>query len=149
MTTDLSSPHSVVTNVALIQTRGMSSTGDKPVLESRSDSHGLNYDVVDTRPRPSDRVGAAVYSLAQRLRAIPQVRAVAYATEGNVHLVWTFIPQRSKQVREGIYGQERQLMAAFPELTFDFNVLSVDQMAERPLLPDDIQGQLVYYRGEP
>jgi len=145
--TGLSTIDAVVGGVALIEAPIMTLTGAGLPGEDASSAHALSFDVVDSRPRASDRVGAAVYTFAKRVRGIGPVKAVAYATEGNVHLLWTFTSQRRKDVREQIYSEERKLMSDYPDLTFDFNVVSLDRLADRPLLPDDIHGQLVYYRG--
>jgi hypothetical protein len=150
MSTDLLEPSSRVSKVAFVEGPVLTSTSwelPSEVAASFSRSQTVTFGVVDSRPRAGDRVGAAVYHFAKRLQRLLPVKAVTYATEGNVHLVWTFIPERRKDLRERIYGEERRLMADFSDLTFDFNVLALDSLSDRPLLPDDIQGQIVYYRG--
>jgi len=37
-------------------------------------------------------------------------------------------------------------MHEFPELTFDFNVVSLDSAEVSGLLPDDLYGRIVFYR---
>jgi hypothetical protein len=133
----------------LIQGVAMTSTTSGAVIGEESLREGSPmFDVVDSRPRASDRAGLAVYTFAKRLRSREAVKAVAYATEGKVHLLWTFIMRRQKDIRAQVYEEERRLMDEFPDLTFDFNVLSLDRFSSGPLLPDDMQGQFVYYRGE-
>ncbi|PYN83026.1 MAG: hypothetical protein DMD96_03895 [Candidatus Rokuibacteriota bacterium] len=151
MSTDLLAPSSQVSKVAFVEGPVLTSTSWELPSEvtSQSRAQAVTFGVVDSRPRAGDRVGAAVYRFARRLQQQLPIKAVTYATEGNVHLVWTFIPERRKELRERIYGEERRLMADFPDLTFDFNVLALDSLSDRPLLPDDIQGQIVYYRGAP
>lgn len=147
MNTDLLAVGSAVSRVALFQAPVTTATGNPVRGHDATQERESIFEVIDARPRASDQVGVAVYTLARRLRATAAVRAVAYATEGPVTLVWTFIPERDKDARRAIYHEERQLMAEFPGLTFDFNVLSLDRPDRRPFLADDIQGQLVYYRG--
>lgn len=89
---------------------------------------------------------SAIHLLAKRLSQIPDVVAVSYSTDGNVHLIWTFIGQRNKQVRRQVYREELRVMQEFPAATFDFNVVALDQLQERPLLHDDLQGWIVFYR---
>lgn len=146
MNTDLLAADSAVSKIALVKAAATTATGSVACGYDATQEREVVFAVVDSRPQASDQVGVAVYTLAKRLRATA-VRAVAYATEGSVTLVWTFIPERDKAARRAIYNEERQLMAEFPGLTFDFNVLSLDRLADRPFLADDIQGQLVYYRG--
>lgn len=91
-------------------------------------------------------IEAAAYLFARRVAGIPEVRAVTCSTEREVYLIWTFIRQRNKAIRREVYQQELQLMNEFPTLTFDFNVIAIDQIEDRPLLPDDLQGRIVFYR---
>jgi hypothetical protein len=147
VTTDLLAPSSQASKVAFVEGPVLTSTSWELPPEVASRGQGVTFGVVDSRPRAGDRVGAAVYQFAKRLQRLLLVKAVTYATEGDVHLVWTFIRERRKDLRETIYDEERQLMAEFPDITFDFNVLALDSLSSRPLLPDDIQGQIVYYRG--
>lgn len=147
MSTDLLAPSSQVSKVAFVSGPVLSWTSWEQPSDIASHARTVTFGVVDSRPRAGDRVGAAVYRFARLLQRLLPVKAVTYATEGDVHFVWTFIPERKKELRERIYGEERRLMADFPDLTFDFNVLALDSLSERPLLPDDIQGQIVYYRG--
>lgn len=101
-----------------------------------------------TEPAVSEVRGieAAAYLFAKRVGGIAEVRAVTYSTDREICLVWTFIAQRNKAIRREVYRQELQLMHEFPTITFDFNVVAVDQIEERPLLPDDLQGRIVFYR---
>jgi len=148
MSTHLSTLDAVVSRAVLVKSPTTTSTGLEVTPEVTSFARAISFDVVDSRPRAADRVGFAIYSFARRLRRLGEVKAVAYATEGHVHLVWTFIHERRKELRQRIYEEERHLMARFPDLVFDFNVSSLDRLATRSLLPDDIQGQLIYYHGE-
>ena len=148
MSTDLLAPGSIVSKVAFVEGLVTTSTSWELPREGMSHARVVTFGVVDSRPRAGDRVGAAVYRFARRLQALLPVKAVTFATEGDVHLVWTFILERRKELRARIYDEERRLMADFPDLTFDFNVLTLDGLSNRPLLPDDIQGQIVYYRGD-
>jgi hypothetical protein len=148
--TEQSAVAAIVSSVAIIQegARTWTTVSMGTEVEDHAVDRAVYFDVVDSRPRASDRVGTALYSLAQNLRTIEPVRALTYATEGDVHLVWSFIRRRDKEIRRRIYTEEHRLMATFPDLTFDFNVVALDSVGSRPLLPDDVQGQLVYYRGE-
>ena len=147
MSTDLLAPSSQISKVAFVEGLVATWTSWELPAEVASHSPAVTFAFVDSRPRAGDRVGAAVYRFAKRLQRLPRVKAVTYATEGNVHLVWTFIQERNKALREEIYNEERRLMAEFPDRVFDFNVIALDRLSDRPLLPDDIQGQIVYYRG--
>ena len=145
MNTDLLAVDATVARGALVKLTGTTTTGISAGRYEAPQEREMVFEVIDSRPQTSDEVGIAVYTFARRLRATA-ARAVAYATEGPVIFVWTFIPARDKDVRRVIYNEERRLMGEFPGLTFDFNVLSVDRLAGRPFVPDDFQGRLVYYR---
>jgi len=148
VSTDFLTPGSLVSKVAFVEGLITTSTSWELPPEGASHAPAVTFGVVDSRPRAGDRVGAAIYRFARRLQGVLPVKAVTYATEGDVHLVWTFISERRKELRARIYSEERGLMAEFPDLTFDFNVLTLDRLSDPPLLPDDIQGQIVYYRGD-
>ncbi len=91
-------------------------------------------------------VDSALISFARSLVGIPDVVAVTHAKERHANLVWTFIRRRDKGVRKAIYAMERALMADFPDLTFDFNVVALDQGTRGALVPDDLQGRMILYR---
>lgn len=88
----------------------------------------------------------ALVDFARSVLGLPDVVAVTHARERRADLVWTFILHRDKAVRKEIYARERALMAQYPGLTFDFNVVALDQSAVRTLVPDDMQGRVVMYR---
>jgi hypothetical protein len=127
----------------------LTSTGDEPgpgpALRS-SLSQGPSRVFIDSAPESSHRVAGAVYLFSKRLSTMSELRAVAHSTERGVHLVWSFIDRRDKRSRARIYEEERRLMVEFPDLTFDFNVVSLDQFSGGPFVPDDVQGQIVFYR---
>ncbi|MCZ6479115.1 MAG: hypothetical protein O6929_01725 [candidate division NC10 bacterium] len=173
MTTDLFAPDTAVDRIPLFQARGATSTasgdeyggreiGQTIAISPQSDvrweirrppyawatfTEGFNYlSVIEPILVQGEGIEFAVQILAKRLARIPDVLAVSYSTDRNIHLVWTFIRQRNKEVRRQVYRQELQLMREFPDITFDFNVVALDQVEERPLLPDDLQGWIVFYR---
>ena len=123
-----------------------SSTGQVEAADVASFTTAVSHVFIDASPSPADRVGAALYSFAKRLRGLPNLRAIVYAHEGGVQLVWTFIERRDKAVRRTVYEAERRLMDECPDLAFDFNVISLDQYHDRSLLADDVRGSIVFYR---
>jgi hypothetical protein len=104
------------------------------------------WNVIDPAPSQAKGVEAAAYLFAKRVARISEVRAVTYATERETYVIWTFIARRNKAVRREAYEQELGLMHEFSAIAFDFNVVALDQIEERPLLPDDLQGRIVFYR---
>lgn len=104
------------------------------------------WEVVDAFPTGRDRSEEAAFSFARRVSLFPEVVAVSYALDGDVNLIWTFIRQRDKAVRRRVYLEELVLMDQFPGMTFDFNVVSLDETRPALLVADDLQGWLVFYR---
>jgi hypothetical protein len=93
------------------------------------------------------REDLALKDFAERLAAIPEVVAMSHATEGTIQRVWTFVVRRDKALRRRVYLDELGLMEAFPDLQFDFNVVTLEDAPARGLVPDDLQGHIVCYRG--
>ena len=87
----------------------------------------------------------AVYDFCVSISAIHEVKAVTYQTENNNVLVWSFISKRDKKVRRLIYEKEMKLMQNYPNMVFDFNVVTISSYSET-FIPQDLQGYLVYYR---
>lgn len=107
---------------------------------------GGHWDVVEPALWQKEGIETATYYFAKRVARISEVIVVTYSTEGDIHLIWTFISRRSKEIRRRIYEEELQLMREFRELTFDFNVVALDQVQGQGFLPDDLQGRIVFYR---
>lgn len=105
-----------------------------------------HWDVIEPASSQGKGIEAASHLFAKRVARTAAVLAVAYSAEGDVYLVWTFISRRAKQIRRRIYEEELRLMHEFPELTFDFNVVSLDSAEVSGLLPDDLYGRIVFYR---
>jgi hypothetical protein len=97
-------------------------------------------------PRRSRDVESALAEFSAGVVPVPDVVALTYAKERHAHLVWTFIRRRDKAVRSEIYALERWLMDRYPGLTFDFNVVALEQHPGGTLVPDDLQGRVVMYR---
>jgi hypothetical protein len=87
----------------------------------------------------------AVYDFCVSISTIHEVKAVTYQTENSNVLVWSFISKRDKQVRRLIYEKEMKLMGNYPDMVFDFNVVTISRYSET-FIPQDLQGYLVYYR---
>jgi len=115
-------------------------------LQSTASTTVAYYDVIEPAAATAKDAAAAIYFFARRVATIPDVLAVTYSMDADVHLVWTFIRQRDKAIRRAVYEQELQLMDTFPTFIFDFNVVAIDPTQGRPLLPDDLQGRIVLYR---
>ena len=135
----------VVVRGVIFDAPSLTWTGEKPALSS-SFTYGVTRAFIDSAPESGQHVARAVYLFAKRLSGMPELRAVAYSSERGIHLVWTFIERRDKARRQRVYEEERRLMEDFPDLTVDFTIISLDQFYGRPLLPDDVQGQIVFYR---
>ena len=91
-------------------------------------------------------IESALTSFAAQVAGIPQVEAVAHSIDGDVHLVWTYIKERDKDVRRRIYTLELELMEQYPGISFDFNVVALARVEGQPLLPQDLQSRIVFYR---
>jgi hypothetical protein len=103
--------------------------------------------VVNQPPLDGGVINRALYEFTKKIAMIKEVIALTYEKEREVVRIWTFIEKRDKQVRRNIYNRELELMDAFPTFTFDFNVVSLERLSKKPLIPDDLQGYLVFYRG--
>ncbi|MBI4608838.1 MAG: hypothetical protein HY726_07520 [Candidatus Rokubacteria bacterium] len=152
MTTELLAEDRPVTAFALVRGTASTLTGAETLevqpsalTESRSGSH-VSWEIIDTSPPQDSRIGQAVYRFAKAVWRLPGVVAMTHAKDGNVNLIWTFIAHRDKSLRKQVYACERELMSKYPDLLFDFNVLSLDQGEHGSLVPDDLQGRLVMYR---
>jgi hypothetical protein len=86
----------------------------------------------------------ALYDFSVRVSTIEEVRAVTYQIERNIIRVWSFIERRNKEIRKSIYEKEFQLMGRYNKLIFDFNVVVLK--SDEPLIPQDIQGFITYYK---
>jgi hypothetical protein len=142
-----------VATIGFVFTQPMTSTlGDVLMLDEVPQTAGLDgaanfWSVVSTtQPARYDGVEAALREFSARIMSVPDVVAVTYTKERHAHLVWTFIWRRDKAVRSRIYVVERWLMDSYPRLTFDFNVVSLNQQHAGSLVPDDLQGRVVMYR---
>jgi hypothetical protein len=93
-----------------------------------------------------DNTDEALLDFSAALRDIPEVVAITHSRDHSVNLVWTFIRRRDLNVRRRVYAYERSLMERYPSLSFDFNVVSLDQSIDGALVPDDLQGRLIMYR---
>jgi len=143
-----------VTVMGLLHAKRLTATSSEPE-PVELEGHGYAgpadlWDVIDqaTNPHqpPSD---AALLEFGKSVRSIPGVLAVSHAKDHDRNLVWTFITARDKALRKQIYQCERALMARYPNLPFDFNVVALEQRAAGSLVPDDLQGRVVMYRPLP
>lgn len=87
----------------------------------------------------------AVYHFSRSVIAISEVKAVTFQVEDNIIRVWTFIARRDKMVRKAIYEKELCLMDSYPNMIFDFNVVSIRSLSE-PFIPQNLHGFLSFYR---
>lgn len=146
MTTATLAEDRAVTSVAMLRGRPatFTSTEDAPEpIGVRSSGVGL-WEVID-HGGPG-RAVAAAYAFAQTVAAIKDVVAVMHAIDDEVHLIWTFICRRDKEVRRRVYACELWLMEQYPGLLCDFNVIARDQVPDEPLLAVDPRGEIVFYR---
>lgn len=97
-------------------------------------------------PLDKDKIKWALYEFSKKVAQQKEVVAVTCEAEKEVIRIWTFIKKRDKQVRRSIYTWELELMNSFPDLIFDFNVVSLEASRERPFIPSDLQGYLIFYR---
>jgi len=103
-------------------------------------------EAIDQPPLDGSIVSQALYEFSKKTVKIKEVIAVTYEKEKEVIRLWTFIEKRDKQVRRTIYKGELELMDSFPNLVFDFDVVSIERLKTKPLIPSDLQGYLVFYR---
>jgi hypothetical protein len=82
-------------------------------------------------------------ALAEYLAMVPEVeRIFVERADGNL-LVWLTSDRPSREVRERIFKTQFDLIDAFPEVSFDFNIIST-----RPGTPSEnvSEAKLVYSR---
>jgi predicted ATPase len=81
--------------------------------------------------------------LAGDLAAVPDVRSVSVErTAGNL-LVWVSVDHPTKEIREQVFKKQFELVEAFPEVSFDFNVVSSNNQDFRNVASG---AQLIYSR---
>lgn len=136
---DLFSDSSEYTSRELLVPR---SVGSRYIITSASN----HWHIVEPSSPGKQGIEAAVYRFSKRVGRISELVAVTYSVDRDVCLIWTFIRRRDKLVRRQIYEQELELMREFAEIRFDFNVVALDRTEEQAYLPDDIHGQIVFYR---
>jgi hypothetical protein len=98
---------------------------------------------------PVERVSPvenAVYAFARKVAGLDFVKAVSWSREDESVHVWTYINQRDREMRRMVYASEFEVMAEFPDVNFDFNVLSLDVLGVGEFQPSAGRGQLVLYR---
>jgi len=147
MTTTLYAEDHPIAAVALIvgTVLTFTSSGDEAITLSGSDLADSSQ-IIDPLPPPGSRVDAAVYEFAKSVSNLPEVMAMTHARDGAVNLLWTFIRHRDRATRSRVYAQERQLMDRYPDLTFNFNVASLDQGAALSLMQTDLKNKIVMCR---
>jgi len=96
-------------------------------------------------PKPEISPKFALYTFSMAVSDIPEVTAVTYQIEQETIRVWTFIPKRDKAIRRSIYEEEFALMDNYPNMIFDFNVVSLEDFASS-FIYQDSHGYLVFYR---
>jgi len=80
-------------------------------------------------------------ALAKDLATVPQVnRIFVERADGNL-LIWVAADTPSREVREKIFQKQFDLIDAFPEISFDFNIIST-----RKDIPTEIasEAKLIY-----
>ncbi|MBI2525247.1 MAG: hypothetical protein HYV93_04625 [Candidatus Rokubacteria bacterium] len=158
MSTDATCEHRAIDSIGFVFARRVTATssGEEDILQAlpstyrpigASDFCGVVAHPAATHAQPNDAESALV-DFARSVLGVPDVVAVTHAKEPHSNLVWTFIRHRDKVVRKAIYARERALMAQYPDMTFDFNVVALDQSGAGALVPDDLQGRVVMYRPE-
>lgn len=73
---------------------------------------------------PNTRIIAIENFFAENFFAIQEVEAVYFRDEDNTIKVWTLINELDRSIRNRIYEIEFSLMKRFPEIGFDFHVVS-------------------------
>lgn len=63
-------------------------------------------------------------ALARDLSFVPQVRYVLMERAESNLLVWIGVDHPTRAVRESVYAKELSLIEGFPEVDFDFNIIS-------------------------
>jgi hypothetical protein len=107
----------------------------------------VEIEAVHQPPLDESLTNKALYEFSKKILTEKEVMAVTYETEKGIIRIWTFIEKRDKKVRRSIYTQELNLMETFPNLIFDFNVVSLERSKTKPFIPIDLQGHLIFYRG--
>lgn len=154
MTTDVLSEDRAVIGSGFVFARRLTATssGESVVwampLATQLRRATRDFWTVVARPRVADPLQSALTDFAASILPLSAVVAVTHAEDHGVHLVWSFIRTRDKALRNAIYTRERELMAKYRDLVFDFNVVALDQADASALVPDDLQGRVVMYRNE-
>jgi hypothetical protein len=150
MITSVTADDWAISRVGVIKSGGLTTTTVEDASPVRGPLSFLATDliqwIIESFPRTTDRVGSAAYMFAKKVSALREVEAVTHVVDRNVNIIWTFIGRRDKAVRRLIYQQEMAIMQDFPDLIFDFNVVSLDQIAKASLLPEDVQGHIVLFQ---
>jgi len=63
-------------------------------------------------------------ALAADLRVVPDVRYVSVERADDNLLVWIALDSPTKENREKVFQKQFELIDGFPEIAFDFNVIS-------------------------
>lgn len=113
----------VLSYVLARQPRRFNSLEDGHVVTFDSNSQTIDA-IPSVRPEVSVAVGLEA-ALAKDLASIPDVRHVlTERADGNL-LVWIAIDNSdSYEIRSQVYEKELGLMDGFPEVSFDFNLVS-------------------------
>ena len=63
-------------------------------------------------------------ALAADLSLVPEVEHIFVERADNTLLVWTSLEKTSKDVREKVFQKQFDIIEGFPEVSFDFNLVS-------------------------
>jgi hypothetical protein len=137
------SPNSIAVSSASVGTVGVS------LIESSfstASATKLEFEAIHQAPLNGNSTDLALFEFSKKMSKEKEVVAVTFEKENEIIRIWTFIEKRDKQVRRAIYIRELELMDAFTNLIFDFNVVSREGVKMKPFIPADLQGYLVFYR---
>lgn len=124
----------------------------KPLSEEKSSAECVRPNIAPSSsfhfcafPAPELTPRHALYDFSVEVSKVQEVKAVASHIENDIIRVWTFISKRDKAVRKSIYKKELYLMDKYPEMVFDFNVVSIRNFSG-PFVPQNLHGSLSFYR---
>jgi hypothetical protein len=82
-------------------------------------------------------------ALAADLKSVAEINCIfVERVEGNL-LVWMTADHPPKEARERIFQKQFDLIDAFPEVSFDFNIVSTSANDPREI---DSAAKLIYFR---
>jgi hypothetical protein len=110
-------------------------------------SGGRNITITANGSKESSQLYSATLedALASDLGLIPDIRYVSVERAEHNLLVWIALDNPSEENREKVFQKQFDLIEGFPEISFDFNLISSRNRAHSDIASD---AKLIYRRGD-